>query len=138
MMKMHLKLASAVAAVVGLSFSMPLFAAANPCAGLKGEAASKCRKEQREADIKAGKGGAPGGSSEVAGGGAGKATPARAARTGDPSGAKAPVPKGASETAGGGAGKDTPARAARTGDPSGAKGGAPATAGETAGGPAKK
>jgi len=104
-MKMQLKFVSAVAAAVGLSFAMPIFAAektASPCAGLKGEEASKCRKEQRAADTKAGKGGAPKGSSEVAGGGGGKDTPARAARTGDKSGAAAPgTPTGASETAGG-------------------------------------
>ena len=68
-MRNSLKLASAVAAVVGMSFSMPLFAAENPCAGLKGEELSKCRKEARAADDKATKpkGAAAAGSSEVAG-----------------------------------------------------------------------
>ncbi len=127
-MRNSLKLASAVAAVVGISFSMPLFAAENPCAGLKGEEASKCRKEQRAADTKAGKGAAPTGTPEVAGGG-GKGTP-RADRTKDKSGAMGGAPKGTSEAAGG-EGKGTP-RADRTKDKSGAMGGAPKGASETA------
>ena len=132
---MKLKLISAVAAAVGLSFAMPVFAAekaASPCAGLTGDAASKCRKEQRDADVKAGKSGAPKGTSEVAGGDAKGTTGADKRK--NPSGAKGETaPKGTSEVAGGDS-KAGVRKAEKTGDPSGAKGGtAPKGASETAG-----
>ena len=68
-MRKQLKLVSAVATAVGLSVAMPLFAAENPCAGLKGDELSKCRKDQRAMDDKTTKpkGAAATGSSEVAG-----------------------------------------------------------------------
>ena len=72
-MKMYLKLASAVAAAVGLSLSVPLFAADKgamaSCDGLKGEERAKCRKEARATDDASSKAKGPqaSGSSEVAG-----------------------------------------------------------------------
>lgn len=108
-MKMPLRLASAVAAAVGLGLSMPLFAADKPadakqalaqCDGLKGEERTKCRKEARATDSQ-GSGKAKGaqatGSSEIGGADKMQKSPTGADR--EKSTLPTAPPKAAAETA---------------------------------------
>ncbi len=138
-MKKHLKLASAVAAAVGLSLSMPLFAADKPmdskaalasCDGKKGEERAKCRKEARATDegSSKAKGAQATGSSEIGGKAQKSPTGTEREKTTLPTAA----PKGASEVAGGD-GKGT-SKADRASDKRGAMSPAPAKgSSETAG-----
>lgn len=142
-MKMQLKVMSAVAAAVGLSLSMPLFAADKSmeskgamasCDGLKGDERAKCRKEARvtdDASSKA-KGAQATGSSEVGGKAQKSPTGADREKTSLPTAA----PKGASEVAGEAKGTSKVDRAS---DKGGAMSPAPAKGtSETAGGDDKK